>query len=87
MPRRAKPEPADIETPPNGADPPVPPAPPPPGEDSGALLPVPVTPTNGELALAPRLPEDPGLYAILGLDPSVYDIEIQTTTAAWPRDS
>ena len=30
MRRRAKPEPADIETPPNGAEPPAPPDPPPP---------------------------------------------------------
>ncbi|MBV9174082.1 MAG: DnaJ domain-containing protein [Chloroflexi bacterium] len=32
-----------------------------------------------ELAPGPRLPADPGLYAVLGLDPSVSDGEIQTT--------
>jgi molecular chaperone DnaJ len=82
VPRRAKSEPADIETPANGAEPPPPP--PDPAQDSNAtLLPVPVAEANGGLAVpapaAPRLPEDPGLYAILGLDPSVSDVEIQTT--------
>jgi hypothetical protein len=38
--------------------------------------------TESTIALAsvgPRLAADPGLYAVLGLDPSVPDIEIQTT--------
>lgn len=30
-------------------------------------------------AAGPHIPVDPGLYAVLGLDPSVSDVEIQTT--------
>ena len=33
----------------------------------------------GATAIGPRLPPDPGLYAILGLDPSVSDVVVQTT--------
>jgi hypothetical protein len=34
--------------------------------------------TSDSAAVGPRLDADPGLYAVLGLDPSVPDIEIQT---------
>src|SRR5437588_4451495 len=43
---------------------------------------LPVLATNAPLALpagGPELKADPGLYAVLGLDPSVSDVEIQTT--------
>jgi hypothetical protein len=35
--------------------------------------------TTALATVGPRLDPDPGLYAVLGLDPSVSDIEIQTT--------
>lgn len=77
MPRRAKPDAAAIPTPPNGADHAASPA----ESDAPAasLLPVPVNGDTRALVPAPRLTPDPGLYAILGLDPSASDSEIQTT--------
>lgn len=79
MPRRAKPKAANAESSSDGVDPPAPPASteesePPPTQ----LLPVPLNASNGSALPVPRLPADPGLYAILGLDPSASDAEIQT---------
>jgi hypothetical protein len=80
VPRRAKPEAARIETPANGVDPPALPA----ETDAPALpeLPAPRArsdDSNSTALVVPRRPLDPGLYAILGLDPSVSDAEIQMT--------
>ena len=52
-----------------------------PASDAETAL-VPVLPEPAPLAALPPGPErqsDPGLYAVLGLDPSVSDIEIRTT--------
>jgi len=78
------------KTPVNGTLPPTTPSEP---AENGALPPLSPSPTT-ELAVpqrgdqieahaadapGPRLPADPGLYAVLGLDPSVSDALIQTT--------
>jgi hypothetical protein len=76
-------EPAATEPATNGAEPL--PAPAVADDSSRAALPAPEPPPaepvepNGKTAIGPRLPEDPGLYAILGLDPSVSDVVVQTT--------
>ena len=48
-------------------------------EGETALLPVLSEPAQLALPAAPEPNPDPGLYAVLGLDPSVSDSEIQTT--------
>jgi hypothetical protein len=92
VPRRSK-RAADVqaETPVNGTlEPPMTSSDP---ADNGALPPTPASlppPTNGPMHGAPieghdadgpgpRLAPDPGLYAVLGLEPSVSDAVIQTT--------
>jgi hypothetical protein len=83
VPRRPKPDAAEIETPADGADPPDPPAA---TEDPGAsLVPVSSDQANGSALAAvspgpvPTVAPDPGLYAILGLEPTASDAEVQTT--------
>jgi DnaJ domain len=81
VPRRAKPEAAGIETPANGVDPRASPA----DTDAPALpeLPAPRAQSDDAHSTALALPSpllaDPGLYAVLGLDPSASGSEIQTT--------
>jgi len=81
VPRRAKPEAANAKSSTNGADPSATSAATDANEPlASPLLPVPLNESNGlASSIVPRLPADPGLYAILGLDPSVSDAEIQTT--------
>ena len=73
----------DAERPVNGI---VDPAAAPPNDAENGALPAEAAsqepPAPGAMALPPpgrRIPADPGLYALLGLDPSASDAEIQTT--------